>query len=141
MVDFLVVMSYDEQSQMKTEECIARANSPLNKTMNGKVRQYVFTIKFDILVVFMSEMKLVCQDEEGRKTMRNANQRKEELGEFLALKSSFRRSCSLKGIPIGLLSESIDSKRRSNLLRWLIYLIDLVVDNLLQRRYPIESPS
>ncbi|XP_015766784.1 PREDICTED: di-N-acetylchitobiase-like [Acropora digitifera] len=32
VVDFLVVMAYDEQSQIKTGECIAKANSPLNQT-------------------------------------------------------------------------------------------------------------
>ena len=36
VVDFLVIMAYDEQSQMKTEDCIARANSPFNQTMHGK---------------------------------------------------------------------------------------------------------
>lgn len=35
VVDFLVVMAYDEQSQIKTGECIAKANSPLNQTKYG----------------------------------------------------------------------------------------------------------
>ena len=36
VVDFLVVMAYDEQSQIKTGDCIAKANSPLKQTEAGK---------------------------------------------------------------------------------------------------------
>ena len=36
VVDFLVVMAYDEQSQIKTGDCTARANSPLKQTKAGK---------------------------------------------------------------------------------------------------------
>lgn len=32
VVDFLVVMAYDEQSQIKTGDCVAKANSPLKQT-------------------------------------------------------------------------------------------------------------
>lgn len=35
VVDFLVVMAYDEQSQIRGD-CVAKANSPLKQTKAGK---------------------------------------------------------------------------------------------------------
>jgi di-N-acetylchitobiase len=39
-VDFLIVMSYDERSQIYGNQCIASANSPLGKTIRG-IEQYL----------------------------------------------------------------------------------------------------
>jgi len=36
-VDFLVIMAYDQQSQIKEGPCIAKANSPYQQTIDGKV--------------------------------------------------------------------------------------------------------
>ena len=45
VVDFLVVMAYDEQSQIKTGECIAKANSPINQTRYGNCLVYAIVFK------------------------------------------------------------------------------------------------
>ena len=45
VVDFLVVMAYDEQSQIKTADCVAKANSPLKQTEAGKARE-LFSVQF-----------------------------------------------------------------------------------------------
>jgi len=42
VVDFLVVMAYDEQSQIKTADCVAKANSPLKQTKAGKAYEFIF---------------------------------------------------------------------------------------------------
>lgn len=42
VVDFLVVMAYDEQSQIKTADCVAKANSPLKQTKAGKACEFIF---------------------------------------------------------------------------------------------------
>lgn len=42
VVDFLVVMAYDEQSQIKTGNCVAKANSPLKQTKAGKACEFIF---------------------------------------------------------------------------------------------------
>lgn len=45
VVDFLVVMAYDEQSQIKTADCVAKANSPLKQTKAGN-NVNLFSIQF-----------------------------------------------------------------------------------------------
>ena len=42
VVDFLVVMAYDEQSQIKSADCVAKANSPLKQTKAGKACEFIF---------------------------------------------------------------------------------------------------
>lgn len=38
VVDFLVIMAYDERSQIFSPTCTAYANSPINQTKKGKLR-------------------------------------------------------------------------------------------------------
>ncbi|XP_001627848.2 di-N-acetylchitobiase [Nematostella vectensis] len=40
IVDFMVIMAYDQQSQIKEGPCIAKANSPYSQTLEG-VQQYL----------------------------------------------------------------------------------------------------
>ena len=43
VVNFLVIMAYDEQSQIRGD-CIAMANSPLNQTTGGELNSYVYLL-------------------------------------------------------------------------------------------------
>lgn len=42
-VDFMVIMAYDQQSQIKEGPCIAKANSPYEQTIKG--------ISFDVEIL------------------------------------------------------------------------------------------